>query len=102
VNFCLQGNEYSELKEEILNAAKHGEDLLNSIRQHPATSNTTTSTCASRDDQLELYRACPYRLGNVTAVERLALFFFNKFSSSAGFHCKISVYDETLIMMIIS
>jgi hypothetical protein len=65
-----QGIEYSELKEEILNAAKHGEDLLNSIRQCPATNNTT-STCVSREDQLELYRVCPYRLGNVTAVERL-------------------------------
>lgn len=66
-----QGIEYSELKEEILNAAKHGEDLLKSIRQHPATGNTNGSTCATREDQLELYRVCPYRLGNVTAVERL-------------------------------
>ncbi|KAJ4435473.1 hypothetical protein ANN_18089 [Periplaneta americana] len=66
-----QGIEYSELKEEILNAAKHGEDLLNSIRQRPVNSNNTTSTCVSREDQLELYRVCPYRLGNVTAVERL-------------------------------
>jgi hypothetical protein len=55
-----------------LDAAKHGEDLLKSIRQHPATSNTTGSTCATREDQLELYRVCPYRLGNVTAVERSA------------------------------
>ncbi|PNF24765.1 Guanine nucleotide exchange factor DBS [Cryptotermes secundus] len=66
-----QGIEYSELKEEILNAAKHGEDLLKSIRQHPATGNTNGSTCATREDQLALYRVCPYRLGNVTAVERL-------------------------------
>lgn len=57
-----QGNEYAELKEEILQAARHGEDLLNSIRQ-------SSSIC--REDQQEMYKMCPHRLGNVTAVERL-------------------------------
>ncbi|XP_067010975.1 guanine nucleotide exchange factor DBS [Anabrus simplex] len=62
-----QGAEYSELKEEILNAARHGENLLNSIRQCP----NGNGTLNSREGQMELYRSCPYRLCNVTAVERL-------------------------------
>lgn len=57
----FQGIEYSELKEDILSAARHGEALLNSIRQ--VSSN-------NREEQLELYKTCPDRLGNVTAVER--------------------------------
>ncbi|GLH15336.1 Uncharacterized protein GBIM_19803 [Gryllus bimaculatus] len=62
-----QGSEYDDLKEDILSAARHGENLLNSIRQCP------NSNCSSgnREEQMEMYRTCPYRLGNVTAVERL-------------------------------
>jgi hypothetical protein len=43
------------------------------------------STCVSREDQLELYRVCPYRLGNVTAVERLVLFVQNVWDIQASY-----------------
>nr|CAD7393644.1 unnamed protein product [Timema cristinae] len=60
-----QGVQYSLLKKEILEAAKHGEALLDSIRNHPSSDSKLTY---SED---KLYRICPYILGNVTAVERL-------------------------------
>ncbi|CAG2062565.1 unnamed protein product, partial [Timema podura] len=59
------GVQYSLLKKKILDAAKHGEALLDSIRNHPSGDSKLTY---SED---KLYRVCPYILGNVTAVERL-------------------------------
>jgi hypothetical protein len=59
----LKEEEYSELKEHILSAAKHGEQLLADIRQS-AQSRFLTET------QQNNYQNCPDRITNVSAVER--------------------------------
>ncbi|KAL0268315.1 UNVERIFIED_CONTAM: hypothetical protein PYX00_010309 [Menopon gallinae] len=56
----IQQTEYAELKEEILNAAKHGETLLEVFRSLQACSEQTNGMDSHVD-----------KLGNVAAVERL-------------------------------
>lgn len=60
-----QGNTYSELKEEILMAAKHGESLLHSIRDK-----------SQYDDPTIIQSHNPDTTGNVFAVERYNLIFY--------------------------
>lgn len=60
----LQQTEYSELKEEILNAAKHGETLLEVFRK----SQMNTVEESSQGHGQEQYEGD--KLGNVAAVER--------------------------------
>ncbi|XP_059481184.1 guanine nucleotide exchange factor DBS-like isoform X2 [Neocloeon triangulifer] len=61
-----QEDEYSELKEHILNAAKHGENLLAEIRQSPQTLSIIADS-----HQSDAYQTFPDRISNVSAVERL-------------------------------
>ncbi|KAK6619582.1 hypothetical protein RUM43_012339 [Polyplax serrata] len=56
----LHQTEYGELKEEILNAAKHGETLLQVFRKANGLENTNGGVMQPND-----------KLGNVAAVERL-------------------------------
>lgn len=58
-----QEEEYCELKEHILGAAKHGEQLLADIRQ-------SSQSQFLSDTQQNNYQNCPDRISNVSAVER--------------------------------
>ena len=52
----FQCAEYSELKDDLLSASRHGETLLN---------------CIKRPEEPKALQLCPDKLINVTAVERL-------------------------------
>lgn len=62
----LQQTEYAELKEEILNAAKHGETLLEVFRKSQMNNSIDESSQGNGQEQYE-----NDKLGNVAAVERL-------------------------------
>ena len=78
-----QQMEYSELKEEILSAARHGEALLDSVRQ--LTGKGTAD-----------------RLGNVAAVERWAFAIGQYFSMLCGVltYCKLGQILELKFMFV--
>ncbi|XP_065353804.1 guanine nucleotide exchange factor DBS-like isoform X3 [Cloeon dipterum] len=61
-----QEDEYTELKEQILDAAKHGENLLSEIRQSPQSQSILADS-----HQSDAYQTFPDRISNVSAVERL-------------------------------